>query len=99
MDGWKNHGPPNPEDIASIMEAVSTQLPWMIKGILDSFFSPEAAANIAKAVAEFRKNLIEGGIPEDEAMSMTREYLSTLTNWSKIVREVRGSKWGHREEE
>ena len=99
MDGWKNHGPPNPEDIASIMETVSTQLPGMIKGILDSFFSPEAASNIAKAVAEFRKNLIEGGIPEDEAMSMTREYLSTLTNWSKMMREVRGSKWGHKKEE
>jgi len=99
MDGWKNHGPPNPEDIASIMETVSTQLPGMIKGILHSFFSPEAASNIAKAVAAFRKNLIEGGIPEDEAMSMTREYLSTLTNWSKMMREVRGSKWGHKKEE
>ena len=97
MDEWKRHGPPKPEDIASIMETVSTQLPGMIRGILNSLFSPEAAANMGKAVAEFRKSLLDGGIPEDEAMAMTREYLSTLTNWTKIMREARGSKWGHKE--
>ncbi|GAG23261.1 unnamed protein product, partial [marine sediment metagenome] len=55
-------------------------------------FSVEAASNMGKAVAEFRKNLIEGGIPEEEAMEMTRDYLGTLTSWSKMMREVRVSK-------
>lgn len=93
MDEWKNkwkeHGPPDAESIAAIMESISTQLPGLIKGILNSFFSPEAAANMGKAVAEFRRTLIEGGIPEDEAMAMTREYLQTLTNWSKIMKEAK----------
>jgi hypothetical protein len=43
---------------------------------------------MGKAVAEFRKSLIEGGIPEDEAMEMTRKYLGTLTNWSGIIKET-----------
>jgi len=93
MDEWKRHGPPKPEDIAEIMEAVSTQIPGLIKGILDSLFSPEAAANMGKAVAEFRRSLIEGGIPEDEATAMTREYLSTLTRWTNVVSEARSRGW------
>lgn len=99
MDEWKRHGPPKAEDIAEIMEIVSTQLPGLIRGILDSFFSPEAAANMGKAVAEFRKSLIEGGIPEDEAMEMTREYIGTLTNWSKMMKDVRVSRHRRRDEE
>lgn len=99
MDEWKRHGPPKAEDIAEIMEIVSTQLPGLIRGILDSFFSPEAAANMGKAVAEFRKSLIEGGIPEDEATAMTREYLSTLTNWTNVMREARSREWTHHKRE
>lgn len=99
MDEWKGHGRPNAEEIAEIMEMVSTQLPGLIRGVLDSLFSPEAAANMGKAVAEFRKSLIEGGIPEDEAMAMTREYLSTLTKWSNVIKEVRSGGWTHHRRE
>jgi len=72
---------------------VSTKIPSMIRGILDSLFSPEAAANMGKAVAEFHRSLKEGGIPEDEAVAMTREYLSTLTNWTDMIGKARESKW------
>jgi hypothetical protein len=34
-------------------------VPAMIKGIIGAFFSPEAAKDMAKSVAEFRKTLIE----------------------------------------
>ena len=79
----------DPKEIAEIMESVSEKIPTLIKGVLDSFFSPEAAANIGKAVSVFRKSLIEGGIPEEEAQKMTREYLQTLTKWSDVMREAR----------
>ena len=93
----RHRGFEDPEDIAKMLEIVSDKIPAMIKGILESFFSPEAAANMGKAVAEFRKTLIEGGISEEEAMDMTREYLRTLTNWQGMMKEARKSKW-HREE-
>lgn len=99
MDEWRRHSPPKVEDIAEIMETISTQLPGMIRGILDSLFSPEAASNMGKAIAEFRKNLIEGGIPEEEATAMAREYLSTLTNWTNVMREVRSRERIHHKRE
>ena len=79
----------SPEDIAEILDTVSEKVPKMIKGIIGAFFSPEAAKDMAKSVAEFRKTLIEGGIPEDEAMRMTREYMQTVTNWKGMVNDSR----------
>jgi hypothetical protein len=89
MGERRRHGPESPEEIAAIFDAISDKVPSMIRGLLDSLFSPEAAANMGKAVAEFRKTLIEGGIPEDEAMAMTREYLRTLTNWQGVLKNAR----------
>jgi hypothetical protein len=83
--GWEPEGP---EEIAELLEMVSDKIPNLIRGVMESFFSPEAASNMGKAVAEFRKTLIDGGIPEDEAMEMTREYLRTLTSWKGVVREA-----------
>jgi hypothetical protein len=51
----------SPEDIAYLLDTVSEKVPAMIKGIIGAFFSPEAAKDMAKSVAEFRKTLIEGG--------------------------------------
>jgi hypothetical protein len=85
-------------EIAEIFETLSTKLPEMLNGILGALFSPEAAGNMGKAVAEFRKSLIEGGIPEEEAMEMTRKYLGTLTNWSGMIKETASSGWNHHKE-
>ena len=89
----------DPEYIAEVLDTVSDKVPKMIRGIIDSFFSPEAAANMAKSVAEFRKTLIEGGIPEEEAMRMTREYMQTVTNWKGMVNEFKVGEHYHYDEE
>lgn len=85
------HSSKDAAEVAEIFETLSTKIPQMINGILGSLFSVEAASNMGQAVAEFRKKLIEGGIPEKEAMEMTRDYLGTLTSWSKMMREFRVS--------
>ena len=75
----------SPEEIGALLEVVSDKVPSMIKGIMESFFSPQAAANVAKSVTEFRKTLIEGGISEEEAMEMTREYLRTRAQIKRLT--------------
>ena len=89
----------DPEDLAEILDTVSEKVPKMIRGIIDSFFSPEAAQNMAKSIAEFRKTLIENGIPEEEAMAMTREYMATVTNWKGIMKDARIGTHYHEDEE
>ena len=88
------HDMPKPEEISGLLAAVSKELPGLVKGILDAFFSPEAAAEMGKSVATFYKTLKEGGIPEEQALVMTKDYLGTLTRWSETMK---GLKIGHHE--
>jgi hypothetical protein len=88
------HDMPKPEEISGLLAAVSKELPGLVKGILDSFFSPEAAAEMGKSVATFYKTLKEGGISEEQALVMTKDYLGTLTRWSETMK---GLKIGHHE--
>ena len=88
----------SPEDIAEILDTVSEKVPKMIKGIIGAFFSPEAAKDMAKSVAEFRKTLIEGGISETDAMDMTREYMRTVTNWKNVVGDIKVGDHRHKDE-
>ena len=93
----RRYEPTDAQEVAEIFETLSTKIPDMLNGILGSLFSPESASNMGKAVVEFRKSLIEGGIPEDEAMAMTRSYLGTLTNWKNVVQDTVRTR-RHREE-
>jgi hypothetical protein len=54
---------------------------------------------MGKAVAEFRKALVEGGIPEEEAMEMTRQYLATLTRWTDMVKGARIGSFNQKSDE
>jgi hypothetical protein len=96
MSERRDFGSKDAKEVAEIFETLATKIPEMINGIVGSLFSPDSAANMGKAVAEFRKSLIEGGISEEEATQMTREYLGTLTNWSGAMRDAVGSR-RHRE--
>ena len=49
------------EELKAVFETLSTQIPKMIRGIIDSFFSPEAGTRMGKAVAEFYKNFVHRG--------------------------------------
>ena len=85
----RRHEMPKPEEIQGMLAAVSKEMPGLVKGLIDAFFSPEAAADIGKAVAAFYKNLKEGGIPDEQALAMTKDYLGTLTKWSEALKGLR----------
>ena len=86
---------PKPEEISEILAVVSKEVPSLIKGILDAFFSPKAAEDLGKAVATFYKNLIEGGIPEEQALAMTKDYLGTITKWSETLKGMNWKRKSH----
>lgn len=90
---------PKPEEISAILAAISKEIPGLVKGILDAFFSPQAAADMGKAVAAFYKNLRDGGIPEEQALAMTKDYLGTLTKWSEALKGMKWERRAHKNEE
>jgi len=48
----------NAKDITELMDSISTKIPTLIKSVMESFYSPETATQIGRAVAEFRKALL-----------------------------------------
>ena len=73
------------EDVREILEAVSDQVPGLLKGLRDVIYSKEAAENMADAVSTFYKKLVDAGIPKEEALDMARGYVINL-------REILGDK-------
>ncbi|MEM2505347.1 MAG: hypothetical protein QW374_06720 [Candidatus Bathyarchaeia archaeon] len=76
------------EEVERILSVVSSQIPALIKGIIASFFSEESGREMGRAVGAFYKSLVESGIPEQTALKMAENYLSTFTNISEIMRRI-----------
>lgn len=75
---------PSAQEVAEILDAVSARVPALLQSLRDLLYSPEAARNVGQAVGTFYKELINAGIPKEEAMSLTRDYLSTLKTVSEM---------------
>lgn len=79
---WRN----DPEELREVLGTISTELPKMIRGIMESFFSADVGSRTGKSVADFYRNLKEAGMPEQEALAMSKEYLRSFTNWTEILK-------------
>lgn len=79
---WDHAGP---KEIGDLLDTVSDKIPKMLSGVINSVYSPEAASDLGKAVGTFYKELAASGIPADQALEMTREYMASI---SEIARNV-----------
>ncbi|HHT68746.1 MAG TPA: hypothetical protein GXZ85_05730 [Firmicutes bacterium] len=66
------------KEIGELLDMMSNKLPGLIKELYEILYSEEGAVTMSKALATFYKNLLDAGMDKNEAMSLTREYLSTL---------------------
>lgn len=95
----------DPEEVREILNVVSTEIPALIKGIVGSVFSEEAGRSMGKAAGAFYKELKESGMPNEVALKMTRDYMSTFTSLGDLLRNAnigkttRPWKWDQEEKE
>lgn len=73
-----NHQEIPVEEISQLLDTVSDKVPKMIKEIMNSFYSEEGGKQMGKAVASMYKELVDSGIPADEALKMAKDYLNTI---------------------
>ena len=66
------------KEIGELLDMMSNKLPGLIKELYEILYSEEGAVTMSKALATFYKNLLDARMDKNEAMSLTREYLSTL---------------------
>jgi len=84
------------EEVREILTVVSEKVPALIKGLISSVFSPDAAKDMGKAAATYYSELKAGGIPDSVAVQMTKEYIGTFTKISDFIKTASGGR-GHSE--
>lgn len=73
------------QELRSVLEVINAQVPQLLRSIRDTFFSAEAGKEFGEALGTFYASLVENGIPQDQALELTRAYMSTVTNLSNVV--------------
>lgn len=73
------------KEIGELLDDVSTKIPKLIQGIFGSLYSSEAGKNMGQAVGNFYRELVDSGIPAEEALKMAQEYMLSLKDLSKNI--------------
>jgi len=85
-DGKKTRGSDDAEEVKEILSVVSEKVPALIKGLMSSVFSADSARDMGKAAATYYSELKAGGIPDDVAVQMTKEYIGTFSKISDFIK-------------
>ena len=80
----------DPERFSEMIAVFSEKVPGLVKGLITSVFSEDAATTMAKAAGAYYKGLKSSGLPEDVAVQMTKEYMATFTRMSEMFRGSKG---------
>jgi len=78
---WHGHDPPKAEYVEKILKVVSERIPNLVGGIMGVIYSEDFAKSKGKAVAAFYNELKAGGIPDDVALEMAKDYVSAADKW------------------
>ena len=81
------------EEVKQILSAVSTEVPALIKSIINAVFSEEAGKNMGRAAAAFYKELKDSGMPDNVAVKMTENYIGVFTSLGDLLKSA-GEKKG-----
>jgi len=68
-----------------VLEVVSDKIPKLISELLKTFYSEEAGSQMGKAVGSFYKELVNAGMPADEALEMAQDYMHTIKSLASTM--------------
>jgi len=66
------------EDIKELMDALTEKLPNLLNQLRGALFSAEAGQDLGRAVGAFYKELVDSGIPVEDALAMAKSYIGSL---------------------
>ncbi len=84
--GQKKVAQSDADEVREILTVVSDKVPALVKGLVTSIFSEDAARGMGKAAATYYQELKAGGIPDSVAVQMTKEYIGTFTQLSEVFK-------------
>jgi hypothetical protein len=77
------------DEIKGLFDAVTDKLPALLHQLRSTLFSAEAGQELGRAVGAFYKELVDNGIPAQDALDMAKSYIGSLQS---ILEQ---GKWGH----
>ena len=75
---------PDPEQIKEILSVISEKVPELLKELSGVLYSPEQAKLFGLAGATFYRTLKEVGMSDEQAFTLTNQYMSTLNFGSSM---------------
>ncbi len=66
------------EELAQVLDTVGEKVPKLIRDILGSLYNKEAGINMGQAVGAYYKELLEAGIPQEDAIDMAKSLSFSL---------------------
>jgi hypothetical protein len=74
------------KEIGQILDEVSTKIPKLIHSLLSNLYSAEAGTNMGQAVGNLYKELIEAGIPQEDALQMAKDYIQSIKGFTDSLK-------------
>ena len=71
------------KEIGQLLDEVSSKVPKLISGLIDTIYSPEAGKKMGQSIGNLYGELIASGIPEEAALKMARDYMLSIKDISK----------------
>ena len=66
------------KEIGQLLDEVSDKVPKLISGIIDTLYSAEAGKKMGQSIGNLYKELVESGIPEEDALKMAKDYMLSI---------------------
>jgi len=66
------------KEISQLLDELSSKVPKIISGLMDALYSAEAGKKIGQSVGSFYKELVNSGIPAEEALKLAKDYMFSL---------------------
>lgn len=66
------------KEISELLDEVSGKMPKLLTGVIDTLYSAESGKKMGQAVGNLYKELIDSGIPKEDALNMARDYLTSF---------------------
>lgn len=70
------------KEIGELLDEVSTKVPKLILGVMQSLYSADAGKSMGQAIGNLYRELVESGIPQEEALKMAKDYMLSIKDIS-----------------
>jgi len=80
------------KEIGALLDEVSDKVPKLITGLLDTIYSAEAGQKMGKSVGNLYRELVDSGIPQEEATKMAKDYMLSMKDMVGNMTQNSGNK-------